>query len=310
MVFSEEIRRQILSGKLVDYKRYLAGDIRGYLTILSVKDGAYFVCVSANKKEDCGNASLDSFLKKEQKEKRKQLLDVTVFANRFTIVIRKAKHIPEQINGIMEPIYHYLSENGYVSGCSNCGACKTNARWLVNDDILFLCNDCAKQIRKSLSKKRKTEIRRSRFFPGLLGALFGALLGAVIWLMIFKTGYPDYCGLAGFAMSVLSFVGYRLAGGRLELKGVLSSIIVSSVLIYFTNRCVWTYEGYLGLQEYEWSFGEVYHQLHTILEGAEVIKSYYIQFIHGYFTAALPSIIFLRKTIRMKTGKNFVKKLK
>lgn len=309
MLFSDKIRAELLGGALSEHNGCLAGDCRGFNLALTAEKNIYNINVSASKAEDSGNAALGEYLHKTLGSD-KRVADYEIFPNRINVDIRKAKKPQEAINAVMDPILDYLKANGYKSGCGEC-ADSVAGLWQVKEEAMYLCPKCAKNLKKQTRTERLQNPRKhSKLLPGLLGALLGALIGAGCWVLLFRTGHTDGCGLAGLVMGLLAVLGYRILGKKLDVKGILCCIVVLAVTVYFANRLTWCIEGYLGLSgEYGWSFGDVYRDLRTILEGAEVLKGYYIQCALGYILAALMVVPFAIHAFR-SASRTRVRKIK
>lgn len=307
MQLNDQIRTQLLGGALADRGGCLAGEYRGFSTILSAEKSGCRLCVSASRREDGGNAALSAFLENIRRDSR-DIQDLEVLPARFTVTFRRTRKPVETINAVMEPIYTFLSEGGYASGCSECGG-GSPALWQVGEQAQFLCADCGKKAKKAARAAAK-QVPSSRLLPGLMGALLGALLGAILWPVLFRMGHTGGCGLAGLAMAVLALLGYKLLGKRLDRRAIVGIGLVLAVTIFLVNRCTWAYEGYLGLSgEYGWTYGDVFRDLRTVLEGAEVYRGYCLQCLLGLALAAAVLLPFGLRAFRL-AEKNRVKKLK
>lgn len=97
-----------------------------------------------------------------------------------------------------------------------------------------------------------TKAQKSNLFSGFIGAFLGALLGCVLWIIIYRLGY--IAGIAGAVIGICAMKGYEMLGKHLDKKGVIGSVVIMVVMIYFANRISWAWEAYYALKEYGYTF--------------------------------------------------------
>ncbi len=303
-MYSEKVRAELLGGALADHKNHYAGYCQGYyLTLVPLQEG-YRLTVNASMPTDPGNAALYSFLERARGENKK-IVSVGVTPYRFFVVIKAVmsqKKIPEQVNGVMEPILRYLAAQGYTTGCGCCGTtAATLSCWQANNEILQMCEPCAAQMEQELKGNQKAvRAKKSNFIGGFVGALLGALLGSVVWIIIHRLGY--LAGIAGLVMVVCAMKGYSMLGGQLDRKGVICSVLISLIMVYFANKIAWTWEAYSELKDYGYSFFEIFRGLISMLKEVDVLGDYIKDLGVGYLLTAVASFFYIRNALRESTG--------
>lgn len=84
------------------------------------------------------------------------------------------------------------------------------------------------------TNQQEIQSKKSSLVAGLVGAFLGSLIGAVLWILIYKLGY--IAGIAGAVTSICAMKGYAILGGHLDKKGVLGSVIIMFIAIFFANK--------------------------------------------------------------------------
>ena len=291
-MYNEKMRSQILEGSLADFPGHLSGAYRGYHVSVQNRDAQFIVKINASSEQDVNNAALAQFLM-NQKNASKRLLDVQVYAHMVVLRIKGpnlAKNIPSTLNEELMPVFSYLSANSYVSGCEQCGRTDAYVSCIeVNGDAHTMCANCRGELEVALEKhKEQKKQEKSNFVPGLVGAFLGSLIGCALWILIGKLGY--IAGIAGAVTGICAMKGYEMLGKHLDRKGVIGSVVIMVIMIFFANKITWAWEAYAALGDYDWTFSECFQELDFILEGSDLTGSYYTDLIIGYVLTALCSI--------------------
>lgn len=311
-MLNEKIRRQVLNGSLKDCKNHLDGNYKGYNITVHYMQPFYFVNIAASVPEGGDLASLQSFLTQQQvSTKGFGKFNVTAHFIQLSIAMPNLmKSLPKRINDIVDPVINYLINAGYTSGCGNCGdAINPLSKYEINGTYHYLCETCAKEVESSLiSSQQEARLQKGNFVPGLIGALLGGLLGAILWVVIYYLGY--IAGLAGAATIICAFKGYELFAKHLDKRGVITSLIVTVVMLFFANRIAWAVSAYSDLKELGVTFFDVYQNLDELIQLNELTASYYGDLIIGYVLTALCSISTIKRTWQTSNGSYSMKKLK
>lgn len=100
-----------------------------------------------------------------------------------------------------------------------------------------------------------------RYLPGLIGAFIFSLVGGAVWYLLYQFGY--LAGLSGVIGVLCAVKGYKVFGKKESVKGVVSAVIISTVVIVLAwYLCIVTdiakaYEGW-------YESGENYYTLTPI----------------------------------------------
>lgn len=309
-MIKEKLRSQILNGTLQDYKHHLAGRYRGFYITVTFISPYYSVRINASAKNAEGNTALHTLLE-GLKHSHKHLAKAEVLEHAIILTIKcpsLGKNFPDILNGIIDPVVNHLISYSYISGCENCGSAASILEcYEINGTYHYLCESCAHEIDKSFHENQQvTKAQKSNLFSGLIGALLGALLGCILWVIIYRLGY--IAGIAGAVIGICAMKGYEMFGKHLDKKGVIGSVVIMVVMIYFANRISWAWEAYHALKEYGFTFSDSYRSLAEILEASELTGSYFRDLAIGYFLTVLSSFRNIKAAFQTSTGRYTFKK--
>lgn len=127
--------------------------------------------------------------------------------------------------------------------------------------------------------KQKEEIK-SNFISGMVGAFLGSLIGCALWVLIYRMGY--IAGIAGAVTGVCAMKGYVMFGKTLDRKGVICSVLMMFVMIYFANHFSWALEVYNVYKSDGVTFGQAYQVTSEVIEYSNATSSYVKDLIIGY----------------------------
>lgn len=103
----------------------------------------------------------------------------------------------------------------------------------------------------------------SNLLTGLFGAIVGAVFGVIIWLMVHQAGGNLIIGQVAIALG--TFIGYKLLGGILDVKGTIFSTIMVMFLLFVANYVSIIMEVNPELRRYD---------VATLIEIIKLIPSY------------------------------------
>ena len=148
---------QILDGTLTDYKRHLSGICKDYYICIDFKEPYYAVRINACLADGKMAQDLAEFLAGLKSDKH-HMKTIELTEHEITLIVAQPnfkKHVPEILNGIIEPILEYLFVNGYRSGCAKCGeegdVCCVE---IEKQQHHLFCKDCAAEVTAEKQKKR------------------------------------------------------------------------------------------------------------------------------------------------------------
>lgn len=309
-MLNAKLSAQVLGGSLQNTKKYMCGNYKGFFITIEPANALYIIKINAGSSEDINNAGLSAFLQ-QQRTYNKQIRETQTGSHYMVITVKSpnlAKNIPNVINGIVEPVIQYLINGNYVSGCENCGSTtETLNCYEINHGYHYLCTGCAGQIQSSLQQNQQNiQSQKSNFIPGLVGAFLGSLIGCVLWIIIYKLGY--IAGIAGAVTGVCAMKGYEMLGKHLDKKGVIGSVIIMFVSIYFANKLAWSWEAYEALRFF--SFPEIFRNLGDILAESDLTGSYYGDLAIGYALTLLCTYKNIISAFKASTGSYTINKVK
>lgn len=283
-MFQKKIAAQILGGCLQDFPNRMSGNYRGFYVTIQPAEGEYVVKIAAHLESDPQNAGLHHYFALYEQQ-TKEIKGIAVNNGAIIVTIKAAsfaKKVPDLINRLLDPIFNYLQTSGYQSGCESCGNSDVPpVCYEVNGVAFHLCQNCKNQVEVDLQNhKTAQKNRKAKFVPGLVGAFIGALIGAALWILIYRLGY--IAGIAGAVTAICAMKGYEMLGGHLDKRGVIGSVIIMVLVIFFANKISWAWEAYDALADYDWTFSECYRQLSYILTETETTGSYYGDLVIGY----------------------------
>ncbi|MDO4944835.1 MAG: hypothetical protein Q4E74_06510 [Ruminococcus sp.] len=131
---------------------------------------------------------------------------------------------------------------------------------------------------------------------GAVGAVIGAVLGIVVWCLIGKLGYISWIG--GFAISVLTLGGYMLLGKDVSKFGLILSVVIMIVSVYFATRLNWA----ISLQEafdeelgYDMSLWDCFSNIMKWVRLADSTARFYLDLGLGYLLTFAAGFSFIKK---------------
>lgn len=311
-MLKEKLRCKVLDGSLSDSKTYLYGCYRGFYLTIQAVSGQYIIRINAISPFNDNNAQLNTFLQK-QMDLSKKITNAAAYPNFLNLTVKGpalAKNIPDTLNGFINPVIDYLANNQYRSGCEYCGTTDDElACYEINGKTHYLCDACKGDIHASLQENQEAILaKKSNLAAGLVGAFLGSLIGCILWVLIYKLGY--IAGIAGAVTGICAMKGYELLGGHLDKKGVIGSVIIMIVMIYFANKLAWSWEVYDAFKEYGISFSDAYRNLSAVLTEYDLTGSFYGDLIIGYLLTAVASFRSIVSTFKASTGSFTIHKSK
>ena len=103
---------------------------------------------------------------------------------------------------------------------------------------MILCEESFLDISaNALDKAMAQEQKGENFVAGIVGALLGSLIGVATIVILGQLGYV--AAISGIIMAVCALKGYEMLGGYLSKKGIIASVLIMIVMVYFGNRLDW-----------------------------------------------------------------------
>lgn len=312
-MLSKKLCKQLLDGNMTDHKKYISGTCKGFhVTVNTTPNGMYSFQISAHSENDPENAALRAFLE-NYKNAAPQIQSFNVYPNSITVVSTRTfqiKKVPAHMNEAILPIIDFLAENGYVSGCMECGAQEAPLDFYnINGTHHYLCSDCAAKVEGTLFvRKQEILLHKSKLIPGIVGALLGSLIGCVVYFLIWQLGF--IASAAGLVTAVCAFKGYEMLGGVVDKKGVFICIAMIIFSIYFANRLAWAYEAYSVYKEIGAGFFMCFRVIKEIIKESDLTGEYYTNLVLSYLFTIFGSFQSVKNAFKASTGSYKVKKMK
>lgn len=140
---------------------------------------------------------------------------------------------------------------------------------------------------------------KSNFIPGLVGAFLGSLIGVALWVGIYHLGY--IAGIAGAVMIVCSFAGYEKLGKGLDVKGIITCVVMSILMLYVAGRISVSLELYLELKDYlGGTFFDYYRGMFDLLASVDEVGSFWGDLGMGYFLFVIVSVSYVVRALKSK----------
>ena len=223
--------------------------------------------------------------------------------NTLTLGIKasgSSKNMCAMIYDALSAISGFLSQNGYVGCCADCGCESGTSLCLINDIALNVCDSCYNTRTANLTSLREQEKAKPAKIPlGILGAILGAVIGAVLWVVIYHFGY--IAGIAGFVMSFLALKFYGKFSGKIDLPGTIIATAIAFVMVFVAQYFAMGLELYLVLSEYYIiTFPEALQAVFPFMQQEpEIATAFVTDLVVGYLltaAASIPSIITYYRT--------------
>lgn len=288
------------------------GTYNGFHSLIHFEksSGLFWISIGISGNEN--NELLISVLSSMKKDRRIVNFEVKTHHIRVSMKNLGLKNgIETKISSVYEELISFLSNNGYTSGCFITGENALRlSPYQVNDVLLLLSDNAVELVRSKLEDKQASIQRRNENVPlGIIGALLGALLGAGIWLGIGLLGYIVY--LAGLAIIVLSFYGYKLFAGKMSKIGAFFSLIFSVAAVILANITHVSIEIYKHMKPlYDVTFMRVFQESFSLVWKEPEVKNIFLKNTAiGLLFVLIAGFIALKGMYSSSVGKYTLNKL-
>lgn len=286
-------------------KNVMQGTVAGFpvYALQGIDGTAYWQIVFEAKQGDTAPAySMDSFLS-ELKSGNKKITRTSYNGKRIEITLRGSGKAGEQVREIINRGTAYLMQNGYIPCCGCCGEEVSVRLSSINGKLDFLCDGCYENLCNGLeTNKQQLKEKKGNVITGIVGALLGALLGGVLWVLIYQLGY--IAGVAGLVAAVCALKGYEKFGGKINGVGIVISLVIVAVVLYFAHNVSVAIEIQKAYRDYiEVSFFDAYRSIPEFMAEIPELKSaFWKDMIVGYGLTAVASFATIRTMFQNSTG--------
>ena len=165
-----------------------------------------------------------------------------VLQRTVTVSVKSTRDTELQIKNLKEAInatVDFLSRNGYVSCCAQCGAVGATDPAVISGQKMHLCGSCYESMSSAAAvEQAKKAAKRPNAVAGTVGALLGSLIGVLAIVILSRIGV--YSAISGLIMAVCVIKGYELLGGRLNTAGIVICSIIMLLMVYVGDRVDWS----------------------------------------------------------------------
>ena len=302
-MLKEKTVNEILNSTLKRDGIFLYGNYRNFnITITESNNFQLQLLVKIFTHINSENKEELTTLLQNKRQDLKNILEIGIKDNSIDLLVNPLveQYVPSTINKIVDAIIDYLQENNYISGCEMCGNAENTSFYKINDNYSYLCNKCIHSVNSQLEDYKQEKLEQSSdLLLGILGAFIGSILGCIVWLIIFKLGYV--ASFAGLVIGIGALKGYEKLGKTLDKKGVIATIFVIIVSVFFVNKFAWATSAYSELKEYL-TFFECYSGLNELLEYSELTSSYNESLVMGYVMTAIGCFTLIKNAFKSSTG--------
>ncbi len=282
------------TGLICDTKRNIVhGSYQGYL--VTVKEMAnprqIIVIVSAKQSNANTNESSESFLN-TLKQTNNQVRQTIVSDYCMTVVLKMGivkKAIKATVNTITEMV-SFCNNAQMIPCCQRCG--EENYLSVVSIDGApnVLCNTCNQDIIDNIDATRLSiKSKKGNILGGIVGAFLGSLIGVVVWVLIYQMGY--IAGITGLVFSICTIKGYEKLGGKLNIVGVIISLVISVGMLYIAENISLAIEIHRQFSsEYDITFFDAYKAIGEFMKDEAISRSVIGDLIMGYLFMAVASV--------------------
>ena len=200
-------------------------------------------------------------------------------SNKLTITeaCDKGKDIPKLANKLLKKVTSFLKTNKCKNVCSNCNKNKDTSLVSIDDNLKYYCEECFKKTYDEYAKEIEDRKKiKENLFMGIIGAIIGAIPGLIIWILL--TYLMINPAVTALIIMFGSAYGYKLFAKSMKMPGLIISLIIGFIFVYFANNlsCSYTlYNDYYS--QYNINIIDTYKALPYYLKSSSIFKSSYNQ---------------------------------
>ena len=126
---------------------------------------------------------------------------------------------------------------------------------------------------------------------GTVGAFIGSLLGVLAIVILGQLGYVAV--VSGIVMGFGTFMGYALLGECLDKKGVIISIAIMILMIYFANRLNWAITVVRVVPDA--GLLRAFFKLGDVIKAAGITSKYYESLLMDYVFCGIGAFSYVKQ---------------
>lgn len=224
-------------------------------------------------------------------------------------ISRKGNDNIQAIINLIDEVISFCKMNLIDSCCELC--CETNETSIVsvNGRPIALCDNCFEQVKNDASKiKEENKSNKGNPAAGAVGAFLGSLIGVVLWVIIYQLGY--IAAIAGFVLIICSIKGYELFSKKMDVLGVIISVSISAIMLFFAQNLCLAIEIQKAFGEsYGLGFFDSFKLISEFLKEPEIKSGFFTDLGIGYLLMIIGSIRTIMNIIKQANNPIEVTKL-
>jgi len=219
--------------------------------------------------------------------------------NTISISVKsRGKNNIDNLREVLDIVTSYCRGNAMVSCCEFCDSQTDLGMYSINGQCRSMCSSCFEKAQVGLSQaQQEIKEKKGNVFTGIVGALLGSLIGVALWVIVYQLGY--IAGIVGLVMTVCCMKGYVMFGGKLDIAGLIISLVIAVVMLYFAENIALAVEIYNQFKgEYDITFISAFRSIPEFLKEADVSQPFFTDLGIGYLLMIVTSISVIRSTYR------------
>lgn len=224
-----------------------------------------------------------------------------------TIVLRLQTKGNSNYAEILKDIFNRVAEacrnNSMRSSCKFCGTNEGLGFYRLPYQAASICPNCFERAKEELdTAQQDLKVQKSNIAGGIVGALLGSFIGVALWVIVYQMGY--IAGIVGFVMAVCCMKGYELLGGKLNLPGIIISLLIAVGMLFFAENIALALEIYNEYKaDFDITFFDAFRSVSEFLKEPDIMSAFVGDLAFGYLlmaAASASSIISTYKNANLK----------
>lgn len=214
----------------------------------------------------------------------------------------KGDHV-EALRNTLNRVTEACRNNSMRSSCKFCGTNEGLAFYRLPYQSASICANCFEQAKGDLdTAQQDLKAQKSNIAGGIVGALLGSLVGVALWVIVYQLGY--IAGIVGFVMAICCMKGYEMLGGKLNLPGIILSLLIAVGMLFFAENLALAVEIYNEYKvDFDITFFDAFRSVPEFLKEPEIMSAFIEDLAFGYLlmiVASASSIITTYKNANLK----------
>lgn len=274
---------------LNEEKRLVYGKYQDYeIAIKFLPEGLYYLNIPFNLSSKEINNNLETLFK--TLKSNINTIEVLKYEDGSINLLLHSINSDDDLNNfksILKDIINFLKENSLVSACTSCGSLENLSLSLINNNPVYLCNNCSLEFNKHIENEKDNPFNAKKFILGIIGALLFTIPGVALWVIIYNAGY--IASIVGFVISFLAIKGYRTLGGKLNTAAAISTVIITFIMIYVSQHISLGFEIYDTFKDLDITIIDAILEVPTFLAYDDIKSSFIKNLLIGYGFTILAS---------------------